>query len=72
MSSEILAVPEENLREVIAVIREGLKSVKVSRDTKYNLTNWCNEEEEYLDEIGYEGKKPITKKPMKKVAKKKK
>lgn len=46
--SEGLYVPEENLEEVIKVIKAGLKAVKVSRSAKTNLTEWCNEMEEYL------------------------
>ena len=49
MVSEILAVPEDNLQEVINVIREGLKNCKVSKDTKEHLEKWCKEEEEYLN-----------------------
>ena len=55
MGSEQLSVPEENLQEVIDVIRAGLASLKgkkkdVSEDTKGNLTTWCDEMQEYLDE----------------------
>lgn len=49
LATEVLNVPEENLRDVIKVLRAGLKKVKVSRDTKEALTRWCDEEEEYLD-----------------------
>ena len=52
MATEILAVPEDNLEEVIRIIREGLKHAKkVSRDTRYNLKKWCNEEEAYLNGV---------------------
>jgi hypothetical protein len=52
MASEILAVPEDDLREVIGIIRAGLKATKkVSKDVKDNLTEWCNEEEEYLGRL---------------------
>lgn len=47
----ILSFPEENSEEVIEVIREGLKHIKVSKDTKYNLLKWCKEEEEYLKNL---------------------
>lgn len=50
MASEVLSVPEENLEEVIRVIRAGLKSTKVSKETRRNLTLWCDEEESYLNE----------------------
>lgn len=49
MAKEILAIPEEQLLEVVKVIRAGLQVVDVSRETSDNLTNWCNDEEEYLD-----------------------
>ena len=53
--TEVLAVPEENLRDVIRVIRSGLKSEKkLKADTRSNLIKWCNECEEYLHEIGEE------------------
>lgn len=51
MGSEILAVPEDYLEEVISVIRAGLNEVSVSEDVRYNLTKWCNEEEEYLKDM---------------------
>lgn len=66
MASEVLAVPEEYLQEVINVIRAGLKTTKVSGDTKYNLKKWCNEEEEYLKELNGEEEKIKTKKSRKK------
>lgn len=53
MASEILAVPEDSLAEVIRVIRAGLlRERKVSRDTRRNLTKWCNDEEAYLKRLG--------------------
>lgn len=53
--NEILAVPEDNLLEVIRVIRAGLRvSKKVSADTRRNLTKWCNDETKYLKECGRE------------------
>jgi len=49
MAKEILVVPEDRLLEVIAIIRNGIKSTKiVSKDTKYNLLKWCDEEEMYM------------------------
>lgn len=65
MASEVLAVPEEYLQEVINVIRAGLKTTKVSGDTKHNLKKWCDEEEAYLNE-GDEEEKITTKKSSKK------
>ena len=50
MAKEILAVPEENLKEVIKIIRAGLHLLdkKITKDTKENLEEWCNDEEEYM------------------------
>lgn len=47
--NEILCVPEDNLNEVIIVIREGLKHVNVSNETREQLTKWCDEECEYIN-----------------------
>lgn len=55
MASEVLAVPEENLAEVILVIRTGLKNAKfISKDTRRQLKKWCDEEEAYLKELASE------------------
>ena len=51
MAKEILAIPEEDLEEVIEVIRAGLKAIKTSNDVWVNLNKWCDEEEEYLKEL---------------------
>ena len=52
MAKEILAVPEGKLFEVIAVIRAGLrckdKDEQVSDETREQLSEWCDDEEEYL------------------------
>jgi hypothetical protein len=50
---ETLSVPEENLEEVIRVIRAGLKTLDkfISKDTRHNLEKWCKEEEKYLEEL---------------------
>jgi len=52
MASEILAVPEEKLVEVIAVIRAGLLAVSladcVSDETREQLEKWCDTEEAYI------------------------
>jgi hypothetical protein len=53
MASEILAVPEDYLAEVIRVIRSGLvHERKLSRETRQQLKKWCNEEEAYLKRLG--------------------
>jgi hypothetical protein len=53
MASEVLAVPEEHLEDVIHVIRRGLASTKKSihKDVLKQLTKWCDEEEEYLQRL---------------------
>lgn len=50
MASELLRVPEENLLEVIGIIRAGLKakSKAVSKDVREALEEWCDDEEEYM------------------------
>lgn len=47
MGSEILAVPEERVLEVIKVLRAGLHQVEVSEDTRDGIESWCKECEEY-------------------------
>lgn len=48
MATEMLYVPEENLQEVIMVIRAGLNEVAVSDEVAEGLESWCESEEEYL------------------------
>jgi hypothetical protein len=55
MASEILAVPEEHLEEVIKIIRMGLEHFYygprhpgVHPDVREQLLKWCDDEEEYL------------------------
>jgi hypothetical protein len=48
MASEILTVPEENLAEVITVLRTGLQFAKVSTAVREQLTRWCDDEADYL------------------------
>lgn len=51
MASEVLAVPEEHLRDVIKIIRNGLKHTKgTPKVVRQQLKKWCDEEEEYLDQ----------------------
>jgi hypothetical protein len=52
MASEILAIPEENLADVIAVIRIGLNNVRnLHADVREHLTKWCDDEEAYLERL---------------------
>lgn len=49
MASEVLAVPEEHLAEVIEIIRAGLKQrPKTSPEVRQALEKWCREEATYL------------------------
>ena len=43
MGKEILAVPEDNLEEVIRIIEAGLERYGefVSDNTRHNLEKWC-------------------------------
>lgn len=52
MASEILAVPEDHLLDVIKVIRVGLNQVghEVPKEVREQLRKWCDEEEEYMAE----------------------
>ena len=53
MASEVLAVPEDDLLEVIKIIRAGLKATKnVTPDVREALTEWCDDEEEYMTRSG--------------------
>ena len=49
MGTEILAVPEELLQEVVTVIRTGLCSAQVSDRCANVLHGWSREMEDYLD-----------------------
>lgn len=51
MAKETLHVPEEDLGEVIDVIRAGLKATRVSNDVWVALNKWCDDEEEYLERL---------------------
>ena len=50
MAKEILVVPEEYLREVIEIIRAGLKtSANWNQEVAEMLDKWCKAEMEYLN-----------------------
>lgn len=49
MAKEVLAVPEEHLPEVIAVIRAGINAQNPSKEVDEQLTQWCDEQERYLN-----------------------
>ena len=49
MASEVLAVPEEDLAAVIAVIRAGLAALpSTPAHVRDALLHWCAEEDAYL------------------------
>lgn len=50
MANEVLIIPEENVMEVVAVIRAGLDVVPISNGTKDNLQKWCDDEEHYFND----------------------
>jgi hypothetical protein len=57
MADEILAIPEEYLQEVIAIIRVGIHHAKddlpkkPSKNVINQLRKWCDEEEAYLKRL---------------------
>ena len=57
MASEILAVPEKHLADVIKIIRAGLKTIShtVHKEVNNQLHQWCLDEEEYLNRINKHG-----------------
>ena len=56
MASEVLAIPEEHVLEVVAVIREGLCAISVDDEVYERLTEWCDREENYmLNVVGRNG-----------------
>lgn len=48
MATEVLAVPEEHILDVIAVIRAGLSLQEVPPPVKEALNKWCDEHEAYM------------------------
>ena len=50
MSKEILAIPEEHLKDVILVLKTGLRAKHNSIDVvvEYNLKSWIKQQEKYL------------------------
>lgn len=51
MASEVLAVPEGHLADMIAVIREGLRWVDVETELRAMLLAWCDDEQDYLVQL---------------------
>ena len=49
MTTEVLAVPEDSLLEVVEIIEAGLKAKKnISKDVREGLEHWLSDEREYL------------------------
>lgn len=48
MSIETLEVPEEQLEEVIRVIRAGVKKVQPSPEVEETLLQWCDVADDYI------------------------
>lgn len=48
MATELLAVPEEHIADVICVIQAGLSLQEVPAPVKEALETWCNEHEAYM------------------------
>ena len=63
MAKDILAVPENRLREFICILRAGIeysqaipldplaKFEMISYETIHALREWCDNEEKYLDDL---------------------
>jgi hypothetical protein len=53
VAKETLHIPEEHLEDVIHVIRRGLQFTEkgIDKDVFEALTQWCNDEEEYLEHL---------------------
>jgi hypothetical protein len=54
MAKETLAVPEEQLPQVIEIIRHGCdyyEDIVDFEETVAQLRRWCDEEQEYLDSL---------------------
>lgn len=54
MASEMLAVPEEELKKMIVILRAGIAASKSTRGYGHicrRLESWCKEEEEYLKDL---------------------
>lgn len=54
MGSERITIPEDNLQDVVCIIRAGIKSLKykiyegdISRETVSQLNKWCDEIEDH-------------------------
>ena len=52
MSKEILAIKDEDIPEVVKVIRAGLRFLgdKVTQETQLALNRWCNREMQHIKE----------------------
>lgn len=53
MAKEVLYIPEEDLSVFIEILREGMCALDVPEHMAEWLTEWCNDEEAYIE--GYLG-----------------
>ncbi|MFI5296877.1 MAG: hypothetical protein ACHREM_02170 [Polyangiales bacterium] len=55
MAKEALYIPEDDLLDVIAIIRAGLKATAGKRvgrkEARAGLVTWCKEEEAYMKRL---------------------
>ena len=50
MATEVLAIPEDYLQDVIWIIQAGCLSAKyASNDVREHLEEWCDEMQAYVD-----------------------
>lgn len=55
MATEILAIPEEYLGQVIHVIRAGLENTDdIADNVRARLNEWCDDEAGYLERLNGE------------------
>lgn len=48
MATEPLNIPEKHLKDVIHIIRTGLREIRAPFEVSESLRKWCDEEAEYL------------------------
>jgi len=51
MPSELLTVPEEHIEEMVRIIQAGMDSIEPSEDLRISLMEWCEEQEEFLQQL---------------------
>ena len=48
---ESITISEELLEYLIRVVREGLKVTDIPQEAKDDLSQWCDDEEDYLHSL---------------------